>query len=187
LNTLIPPDNANIPFKYYLNDVICNSYISLLNDKAGNTKYCFNTQFYQMLVDNRKVENHESVDISKLDLLAIPINFSKHWTLVVINFIKKFISYIDSFPNSENGHRVLLVIQNYLWQKFRDNTTKLDEIKNYTVKPQASSNSVQKNGYDCGIHMIHNIRMAFFDENLVVDKKTRPNIAKELLKNKLDN
>lgn len=93
----------------WLNDEIINFYMELISDRANSENsnlpsvHCFNTFFCSTLREHgyAKVRRWtKRVDIFAKDLIFIPINYSYHWTLGVIDMRNKTIRIYDSL----HGH-----------------------------------------------------------------------------------
>ena len=95
----------------WLNDEIINFYMQLIADRAGANAdrlpsvHCYSTFFCSTLRDSgyTKVRRWtKRVDVFAKDLLFIPINYSYHWTLGVVDFQAKTIRIYDSLGGSHD-------------------------------------------------------------------------------------
>lgn len=93
-----------------------NFYLGLIADRADQedsglpSVYCFSTFFCSTLREKGypKVKRWtKRVDIFAKDLLFIPINYSYHWTLGVVDMKQKTITVYDSLGG---GHRPTLEV-----------------------------------------------------------------------------
>lgn len=90
--------------------------MSLIADRAKQDSklpsvYCFNTFFCSTLREHgyQRVKRWtKRVDIFAKDLLFIPINYSYHWTLGVVDMKQKTITVYDSLGG---GHRQALEVK----------------------------------------------------------------------------
>uniref|UniRef100_A0A914W3A4 Ubiquitin-like protease family profile domain-containing protein n=1 Tax=Plectus sambesii TaxID=2011161 RepID=A0A914W3A4_9BILA len=121
---LIDDDFDSLRGRSWLNDVIIDSYLVLVNARSKLVSrqrvYAFLTHFYTMMCSRgyTSVRTWTKVDdILDQDLLLFPINDrGNHWTLVVVDVRQRRISYYDSM--GKNGGRHLQAIQDYLQRYF---------------------------------------------------------------------
>lgn len=131
----------------WINDNIINYYFRSLSNVD---LYSFDSFFYIKLYNNdlnvlRRWTR--SLNIFNFRIVLIPIFLVNHWTLVEIDFIKKTISYYDSY-HKDNFFSLNLIFnwiinesksRNYLINK---NEWSLVNLKNIPK---------QFNSYDCGV------------------------------------
>uniref|UniRef100_A0A914VN85 Ubiquitin-like protease family profile domain-containing protein n=1 Tax=Plectus sambesii TaxID=2011161 RepID=A0A914VN85_9BILA len=114
---LTAADFASLRGKAWLNDMIIDSYLVLVNARSQLVSrqrvYAFLTHFYTMMCSRgyTSVRTWTKVDdILDHDLLLFPINDrGNHWTLIVVNMPRWRISYYDSMGS--NGDRHLQTIR----------------------------------------------------------------------------
>lgn len=112
----------------WLNDEIINFYMELLTKRSNEQSssslssiYCFNTFFCSTLRDQGydKVRRWtKKVDIFDKELLLIPINYSYHWTLGVIDMTKKTVAVYDSLNGNHDSTIQVLLLHRYVIYNF---------------------------------------------------------------------
>ncbi|CAO3647615.1 unnamed protein product [Cunninghamella echinulata] len=142
----------------WLNDEIINFYMELLTKRSNEQSssslssiHCFNTFFCSTLRDQGydKVRRWtKKVDIFDKELLLIPINYSYHWTLGVIDMAKKTVAVYDSLNGNHDSTIQLLF--NYLEMEHMDKKKRPFDKTNW-VSATPSNIPQQQNMSDCGV------------------------------------
>ncbi|KAJ8657795.1 hypothetical protein O0I10_006610 [Lichtheimia ornata] len=150
-------DIAKLLPETWLNDEVINFYLGLIADRADQedsglpSVYCFSTFFCSTLREKGypKVKRWtKRVDIFAKDLLFIPINYSYHWTLGVVDMKQKTITVYDSLGG---GHRPTLeLLLDYLSQEHQDKKGSPFDDSGWTMRTPKEIPH-QKNMSDCGV------------------------------------
>lgn len=177
----------------FINDTLIDFYIKYLQSDISESRrqacHFFNSFFFRKLADLDKFPDTEvvsreafirvrkwtrRVNIFEKDYIFIPVNYSFHWSLIVIcnpgaailedgNQSKTpCILHMDSL-NGTHGNLSKL-IQSYLWEEWRerhmaDDTSSVTAEKFYNM-PFISLEVPQQNNYhDCGLFLLHYVEM----------------------------
>ncbi|KAI7885845.1 cysteine proteinase [Lichtheimia hyalospora FSU 10163] len=141
----------------WLNDEIINFYMDLIMDRASQagsslpSVHCFSTFFCSTLRGHgyQKVRRWtKRVDIFAKDLVFIPINYSYHWTLGVIDMNQKTITVYDSMGGGHGATLELLL--KYLSQEHKDKKGTPFDSSGWTMHAPKDIPH-QKNMSDCGV------------------------------------
>ncbi|KAI9323792.1 hypothetical protein BX666DRAFT_1890489 [Dichotomocladium elegans] len=140
----------------WLNDEIINFYMQLIVERAENNSqlpsvHCFNTFFCSTLRDSgyAKVRRWtKRVDIFSKDIVFIPINYSYHWTLGVIDMKAHTIQVYDSLGGSHDN--TLMLLKEYLAAEHEDKKKQPVDLSDWkTCSPKDIPQ--QRNMSDCGV------------------------------------
>ncbi|XP_020551252.1 probable ubiquitin-like-specific protease 2A isoform X2 [Sesamum indicum] len=175
----------------FINDTIIDFYIKyLLNKTKAEMRHrfhFFNTFFFRKLADmdqdlSRAWEGRDAfqrvrkwtrnVNIFEKDYVFIPVNFSLHWSLIVIchpgevaKLRDKFmddssklpcILHMDSIRGSHRGLENL--IRSYLWEEWKERHNNQEEdisAKFSNLDFVALQLPQQENSFDCGLFLLH--------------------------------
>lgn len=175
----------------YLNDSLIDLKINYMLANLSESKrkriYVFSSLFYTKLTygDNDHKSSHnrvarwtKRVNIFDFDYLFFPINFSIHWSLVVVCKPEQHINrgyrynveqneaclvHMDSCGNYHNTSLIAKQITNYLsyeWKVTR--TIKNIEFNLFKKIPIVKAICPQQiNGYDCGVYIIKYVEVWF--------------------------
>ncbi|XP_031128893.1 probable ubiquitin-like-specific protease 2A [Ipomoea triloba] len=179
----------------FINDTIVDFYITYLKNNIRSEEkhrfHFFNCFFFRKLTDLDKDPSQAcegraafqrvrrwtiKVDIFKKDYIFVPINFSYHWSLIVIchpgevagyrdNEMEKSsrvpcILHMDSLRGSHKGLKDLF--QSYLWEEWKERHGELAEDMHRKFRnlqfvhlklPQ------QENLFDCGLFLLHYVEL----------------------------
>ncbi|KAJ5893686.1 hypothetical protein N7495_005377 [Penicillium taxi] len=151
----------------WLNDEIINAYLTLLvnylrqstGNIGSNPRYhAFNTFFYS----NLREKGYQSVGrwakrakiggeaLLDTEMVFVPVHEASHWTLMVLQPVKRTIEYFDSLGGS--GRSQVLNIE--LWLR-GELGVKFDPEEWTTLH---SVSSQQENGFDCGVFLLTNAK-----------------------------
>ncbi|KAK7351234.1 hypothetical protein VNO77_10531 [Canavalia gladiata] len=180
----------------FINDTIIDFYIQYLKNQIQEEEkprfHFFNSFFFRKLADMDKNPSSASdgkaaflrvrkwtrkVNLFAKDYIFIPVNFSLHWSLIVIchpgevvNFNDKeldktlkvpCILHMDSIKGSHAGLKNL--VQSYLWEEWKERhkDTLEDDLSsrflNMRFLPLALPQ--QENSYDCGLFLLHYLEL----------------------------
>ncbi|KAI3445786.1 hypothetical protein Pfo_002451 [Paulownia fortunei] len=174
----------------FINDTIIDFYVKYLLNKTKPEEqhrfHFFNTFFFRKLVDidrdlSRAREGDafqrvrkwtRNVNVFEKDYIFIPVNFSLHWSLIVIchpgevaNLKDKgmdassnvpCILHMDSIRGSHGGFENL--IRSYLWEEWKERGNKQEEdisMKFMNLDFVALQLPQQENLFDCGLFLLH--------------------------------
>lgn len=177
----------------FINDTLIDFYIKYLQSKISESQrqacHFFNSFFFRKLADLDKFPDTEVVsreaflrvrkwtrrmNIFEKDYIFIPVNYSYHWSLIVIcnpgaaileddhQSKTPCILHMDSI-NGTHGNLSKL-IQSYLWEEWRERHM-VDEAsfvnaENFYNMPFISLEVPQQNNmYDCGLFLLHYVEM----------------------------
>lgn len=177
----------------FINDTLIDFYIKYLQSTISESQrqacHFFNSFFFRKLADLDKFPDTEvvsreaflrvrkwtrRVNIFEKDYIFIPVNYSYHWSLIVIcnpgaailedgNQSKTpCILHMDSI-NGTHGNLSKL-IQSYLWEEWRERH-KVDEASFVTAENFYNMQFIslevpqQNNLYDCGLFLLHYVEM----------------------------
>ncbi|XP_043276088.1 sentrin-specific protease 1-like [Venturia canescens] len=141
----------------WLNDVVINSYLELIG-KEGNQEQqkklrgcAMNSFFFPRL----HISGHTAVkrwtkktNIFKFEKMMIPIHLGNHWSLAVINFLTKNITYYDSLRRKDQGY--LRTLLHYLDEEARIKGEDPINQNEWTLGAEREI-PTQQNGFDCGV------------------------------------
>ncbi|KAL3814377.1 hypothetical protein ACJIZ3_015645 [Penstemon smallii] len=176
--------------KTFINDTIIDFYNKFLLNKTNPVEqhrfHFFNTFFFRKLAEIDRVLSSTSeggkafqrvrkwtrnVDLFEKDYIFIPVNFSLHWSLIVIchpGEVAKLrdkdvelskrpcILHMDSIRGSHRGLEKL--IRSYLWEEWKERYDKQDEdisSKFLNLRFDALQLPQQENFFDCGLFLLH--------------------------------
>lgn len=177
----------------FINDTLIDFYIKYLQSTVSESQkqacHFFNSFFFRKLADLDKFPDTEvvsreafirvrkwtrRVNIFEKDYIFIPVNYSYHWSLIVIcnpgatileddhQSKTPCILHMDSI-NGTHGNLSKL-IQSYLWEEWRERHM-VDEAsfvtaENFYNMPFISLEVPQQNNmYDCGLFLLHYVEM----------------------------
>ncbi|NWU66979.1 SENP2 protease, partial [Pterocles burchelli] len=165
----------------WLNDEVINFYMSLLMERSKKEGYplvhAFTTFFYTKLVSggHQAVKRWtKAVDLFKQDLVLVPINLRKHWTLAVIDMRKKTIRYLDSL-----GKKGDLKYMREESQAKRNVDLTCSEWSLHTMG--AKEIPQQENGSDCGVFICKYADYISRDKPLTFTQKHMPYFRKKMV------
>lgn len=124
----------------WLNDEIINFYMELISHRANDENsglpsvHCFNTFFCSTLREHgyAKVRRWtKRVDIFAKDLILIPINYSYHWTLGVIDMRNKTIQIYDSLHGNHDS--TLRLLLSYLEDEHMDKKKQPIDLSDWRI------------------------------------------------------
>lgn len=145
----------------WLDDVIINGYIYLINDRDkrrnSGTQQVFGFESYFWPALSKKGHQHvrrwtRNINVFSLDKLLVPLHLNTdHWALAVLNFREKRCDYYDSLSAKKNRFfqkKIWPVLRDYLEQESKDKQVPFSS-DGWTAFcapcPQ------QQNGCDCGV------------------------------------
>uniref|UniRef100_A0A2C9VIA2 Ubiquitin-like protease family profile domain-containing protein n=1 Tax=Manihot esculenta TaxID=3983 RepID=A0A2C9VIA2_MANES len=173
----------------FINDTIIDFYIKFLKNKIQpedqHQFHFFNSFFFRKLVDLDKDPRNScegrqafqcvhkwtrNVDLFEKDYIFIPVNYSLHWSLIVIchpddesgRALKvSCILHMDSIRGSHRGLKNL--IQSYLCEEWKErHSDTLDNVSsNFSLLPFVPLE--QENSFDCGLFLLHYVEL-FLEE-----------------------
>lgn len=177
----------------FINDTLIDFYIKYLQSEISESRrqacHFFNSFFFRKLADLDKFPDTEvvsreaflrvrkwtrRVNIFEKDYIFIPVNYSYHWSLIIIcnpgaailedgNQSKTpCILHMDSL-NGTHGNLSKL-IQSYLWEEWRerhmaDDTSFVTAEKFYNMAFISLEVPQQNNYHDCGLFLLHYVEM----------------------------
>lgn len=180
----------------FINDTLIDFYIKYLQSTISHEKreacHFFNSFFFRKLADLDKAPDTEvvnrqafqrvrkwtrRVNLFEKDYIFIPVNYSLHWSLIVIcnpgavleddNRLKTpCILHMDSLGSHTSLRKL---IQSYLWEEWRERhmedgamfDTVHERFSNMTfISVEAPQ---QDNCYDCGLFLLHYVEMFLRD------------------------
>ncbi|CAL5377670.1 unnamed protein product [Camellia sinensis] len=179
----------------FINDTIIDFYIKYLKNKIKpeekNRFHFFNSFFFRKLADldrgpsrackgraafQRVHKWTRKVNLFEKDYIFIPVNFSLHWSLIVICFpgdvaniededVKKLskvpcILHMDSIKGSHRGLKNL--IQSYLLEEWKERQNQLLEdvsSKFLNLRFVPLELPQQENSFDCGLFLLHYVEL----------------------------
>ncbi|XP_057812506.1 probable ubiquitin-like-specific protease 2B [Salvia miltiorrhiza] len=181
----------------FINDTIIDFYIRYLLNKIKVEEqhrfHFFNTFFFQKLVPMGQELSRgcggrdafqsvrkwtRSVNLFEKDYIFIPVNFSLHWSLIIIchpgevaNFESKnadqsskvpCILHMDSIRGSHRVFEGVLhmdkLIRSYLWEEWKERGNEQDEeiaVKFLHLNFVSLQLPQQENWFDCGLFLLH--------------------------------
>lgn len=174
----------------FVNDVIIDFYMKYLENKIKPEEkhrfHFFNSFFFRKLADLdrdrrgagdgrasfRRVRKWtRKVNLFEKDYIFIPVNFSLHWSLIVIchpgevaeyedEHIEKLpkvpcILHMDSIKGSHRGLKN--IFQSYLWEEWKERGNQSEDLFSKFLHMQFVPLELpqQENSYDCGIFLLH--------------------------------
>ncbi|XP_075511183.1 putative ubiquitin-like-specific protease 2A isoform X2 [Primulina tabacum] len=174
----------------FINDTVIDFYIKYLLNRMSAEQHrfhAFNAFFFRKLADldqdpsrardgkkafQRVWKWTRNVNLFEKDYLLIPVNFSSHWSLIVICHPGKVanckendmddssempcILHMDSLQGSHRGFEKL--IQNYLLEEWKErhNEPETDVSVKFSKLPfVALQLPQQENFFDCGLFLLH--------------------------------
>ncbi|XP_030499235.2 probable ubiquitin-like-specific protease 2B [Cannabis sativa] len=179
----------------YVNDTIIDFYIQYLKSQIQHGErhrfHFFNSFFFRKLADLDKDPSSASdgkaafqrvrkwtrrVHLFEKDFVFIPVNFSLHWSLIVIchpgevakskdeNLDKSLkvpcILHMDSIKGNHAGLKNL--IQSYLWEEWKERQKETsDEVSSRFLNLRFVSLELpqQENSFDCGLFLLHYLEL----------------------------
>lgn len=183
----------------FVNDTIIDFYIKYLSTRMKTTEKCkfhfFNSFFFRKLADLDKDQGRapegrsaflrvrkwtRKINIFAKDFLFIPVNFSLHWSLIVICYpgevetsedgeAKKHgklpcILHMDSLKGNHSGLKD--IIQSYLWEEWKERhpESALDiSDKFLNLRFVSLELPQQDNSFDCGLFLLHYVERFLMD------------------------
>ena len=144
----------------YFNDVIIDKFIRYVAAQSTARVQGRLANYFTHLIDPNFVrlsgfDMYRGTDLSQLDQLIYPINIYRHWVLIVVNLNESRITYCDSLKDYLSQEQVKGVI---------DTVKKSLPPIAYHVEVDERC-SQQLNGYDCGLHLCHNVQRYLTDMN----------------------
>ncbi|XP_057854153.2 uncharacterized protein LOC131064145 isoform X1 [Cryptomeria japonica] len=180
----------------FINDTLIDFYIKYLQSTISYEKrdacHFFNSFFFRKLADLDKAPDTEvvnrqafqrvrkwtrRVNLFEKDYIFIPVNYSLHWSLIVIcnpgavledeNHSKTpCILHMDSLGSHTSLRKL---IQSYLWEEWRERHME-DEAMFNTAHERFSNMTFisveapqQDNCFDCGLFLLHYVEMFLRD------------------------
>ena len=170
----------------YLNDTIIDFYLKFLDssdivlNQEQRSRCCFLSSFFwKLLARIGPEENYTTVfkwlrrfDIFGKDFVFVPICERLHWSLAVLTYPRHIgfekeavtgkqvsILYLDSFGRTKP--MVFSRLRKCLGAVWRNQNPEEKEplINNETVPGQNVKVPLQRNEYDCGLFMLHNVEL----------------------------
>ncbi|KAL6964223.1 Ulp1 peptidase [Sarracenia purpurea var. burkii] len=179
----------------FINDTIIDFYIKYLKNKIKPKEkhrfHFFNSFFFRKLADLDKDPSQacegraafqrvgkwtRKVDLFGKDYIFIPVNFSLHWSLIVIchpgdianiedEDVEKLpkvpcILHMDSMKGSHRGLKNLF--QSYLWEEWKERRKQLLEdvaAKFLNLRFVPLELPQQENSFDCGLFLLHYVEL----------------------------
>ncbi|XP_020182053.1 uncharacterized protein [Aegilops tauschii subsp. strangulata] len=183
----------------FVNDTIIDFYIKYLSTRMKTTEkskyHFFNSFFFRKLADLDKDQGRapegrsaflrvrkwtRKINIFAKDFLFIPVNFSLHWSLIVICYpgevetsedgeAKKHgkvpcILHMDSLKGNHSGLKD--IIQSYLWEEWKERhpESALDiSDKFLNLRFVSLELPQQDNSFDCGLFLLHYVERFLMD------------------------
>ncbi|XP_057464549.1 probable ubiquitin-like-specific protease 2A isoform X2 [Actinidia eriantha] len=179
----------------FINDTIIDFYIKYLKNKIKPEEkhrfHFFNSFFFRKLADLDKDPSRackgkaafqrvrkwtRKVNLFEKDYIFIPVNFSLHWSLIVIchpgdmantedEDMEKLpkvpcILHMDSIRGSHRGLKSLF--RSYLWEEWKERENQLPEdispkFLNLQFVPLELPQ--QENSFDCGLFLLHYVEL----------------------------
>lgn len=133
----------------WLNDEIINFWMKYLMHSFVDV-YCFSVQFFIRYRSSGYVGVRRwtsGINLFNKRLLLIPIIQPGHWTLAVVDFNVKTISYYDS--RLGRNQECLNIVLEYLKSEFQDKNNGVFEAEGWSLVHQIRI-PIQSNGFDCG-------------------------------------
>ncbi|KAM1862428.1 hypothetical protein ACFX14_002897 [Malus domestica] len=183
----------------FINDTVVDFYIQYLKSKIQPEEkhrfHFFNSFFFRKLADLDKDQSSacegkaafqgvhkwtRKVNVFEKDYIFIPVNYSLHWSLIVICHPGEVINikdekieslskvpcilHMDSIKGSHRGLEKL--VQRYLceeWKERHGDTSEDDYSKFLHLRFVALKLPQQENSYDCGLFLLHYVE-CFLEE-----------------------
>ncbi|XP_047341018.1 probable ubiquitin-like-specific protease 2B isoform X2 [Impatiens glandulifera] len=175
----------------FVNDTIIDFYIKYVKNKIQPGQrhrfHFFNSFFFRKLIDldkdpasafksaaafQRVRKWTRKVNIFEKDYIFIPINFSYHWSLIIIchpgDVVKSqekdaencqrlpCILHMDSMKGTHNGLKN--IVQSYLWEEWKERQKESSEdisSKFLNLRFVPLEVPQQQNSFDCGLFLLH--------------------------------
>ena len=222
--SLIRVDPSTGVMQQYITDEIVGIYINMMNarnkqmlaiegysGKLLNT-YFFPSMFFSNIWDNKRTpqydfskqqpKNENSLlakqrgDVFERDLAFVVVNISnQHWTLIVVNFIKRRIEYFDGFDRGGKLFGNPSVYINVVRRWLMDEKIRLSKGEetwdttewSYHVWTRAQGKPGQDDGYNCGIIALQVANYYAQQGHLVFDawRQFRLRMLSEIINGKL--
>ncbi|KAL5558497.1 hypothetical protein UlMin_034708 [Ulmus minor] len=179
----------------FINDTIIDFYIKYLQNQIQSEEkdryHFFNSFFFRKLADLDKDPNSafdgkaafqrvrkwtRKVDLFSKDFIFIPINFSLHWSLIVIchpGEVAAFkdedvhkslkvpcILHMDSIKGTHSCLKNLL--QSYLWEEWKERQKETSEevsSRFHNMRFVSLELPQQENSFDCGLFLLHYLEL----------------------------
>ncbi|XP_043916648.1 sentrin-specific protease 2-like isoform X2 [Protopterus annectens] len=143
----------------WLNDEVINFYMNLIVERSKKPEfpntYAFSTFFFTKLGSGgyQAVRRWtKGVDLFEKEIVLIPLHLGVHWALMVIDFRKKTIKYLDSMAKRNNSACCLLL--QYLEEESKAKKGQTLNVSEWTLYPMKSQEIPQQmNGSDCGVFL----------------------------------
>ncbi len=140
----------------WLNDESINLYFKMIQKRADSSKvalHCFNSFFYQFLIDEgyakvRRWSRGKDLFVPDMKIL-FPVHLGNHWCLGVINMKEKRLEYYDSLfgDNAE----CFQAMRDYVSQEHQDKKKRPFDWTGWTEVVNPAKMPRQTNGSDCGV------------------------------------
>jgi len=177
----------------WLNDSIINVYMELITERSSIKPnlpqvYSMNTFFFDTLKNRgyRAVRRWtKKVDLFEKDICFCPIHVNRiHWTLAIIDFRKKEISYLDSMGG---GNTVCLkMLKSYLEEEHNDKKKQPYDTSDWTLVNRHQEVPQQMNGSDCGVFACLFAEFIARDAKLSFSQSDIPILRKKIVLEILD-
>ncbi|XP_062098438.1 probable ubiquitin-like-specific protease 2B isoform X2 [Humulus lupulus] len=179
----------------FINDTIIDFYIQYLKSQIQHGErhrfHFFNSFFFRKLADLDKDPSSASdgkaafqrvrkwtrrVQLFEKDFVFIPVNFSLHWSLIVIchpgevpkskdedldkSLKVPCILHMDSIKGNHAGLKSLM--QSYLWEEWKERQRETsDEVSSrfHNLRFVSLELPQQENSFDCGLFLLHYLEL----------------------------
>ena len=143
----------------WLNDAVIDAYLALIVARAKGVaglpkSYSLGTHFATKLQATQgeysAVERWtKRVSIFEYDLVFIPVNVGRHWSLAVIDFQNNTIGYYDSYGSESTAFSEILLA----WLQEENNAKRGPNAPELSMccVAHGSATPQQLNGFDCGV------------------------------------
>jgi len=178
--------------KHYLNDIVINDYMTLINTYYESEVYIFDTFFYLNLVKrgfDLVKKWTKKIDLFSKKKLIFPIHLKdiNHWVLACANMETKEIKYFDSLYGYDY-YNIQVNILEYL-RKIHLVKVGTPFCTDHWTLTNAVDIPTQKNSYDCGVfvctfaeYLARDAKFNFLQTHMELFRQL---ILYELLKKKL--
>jgi len=145
----------------WLDDNVINFYMEMINERSrapGSKQpkvWAVSTFFFASLCDKgypgvRRWSKRQKVDVFSLKYLIVPVHLGVHWTISVIDFEVRTITFYDSMGSPSNGYNEIL--HDYLQQEHKHyKGTELPDPDGWQLISARRDSPQQNNGSDCGV------------------------------------
>lgn len=181
----------------WLNDNLINFYMELVNERSKHNPllpkvYAFNTFFAKKLSEGvynynnvRRWTKRLKLNIFSCQKVFFPINYAKHWALIIAHMDRKRIEYYDSLGGKNHG--LLYRVQEYFFDEHQDKLQKPwdDEGWNFEI----AEGPYQENWDDCGVFVCTYVDLTSLEYPIFMRQHNmqffRQKILAEITSNKL--